>query len=31
MFTSFAPVHQGNSMMSIGISVFVIIIAALNS
>jgi uncharacterized YccA/Bax inhibitor family protein len=28
MFTSFAPVHQGNSMMSIGISVFVI--AALN-
>jgi uncharacterized YccA/Bax inhibitor family protein len=30
MFTSFAPVHQGNSMMSIGISVFVIIIAALN-
>lgn len=30
MFTSFTPVHQGNSMMSIGISVFVIIIAALN-
>jgi uncharacterized YccA/Bax inhibitor family protein len=30
MFTSFAPVHHGNSMMSIGISVFVIIIAALN-
>lgn len=30
MFTSFVPVHQGNSMMSIGISVFVIIIAALN-
>jgi len=30
MFTSFQPVHQGNSMMSIGISVFVIIIAALN-
>jgi uncharacterized YccA/Bax inhibitor family protein len=30
MFTSFTPVHQGNSIMSIGISVFVIIIAALN-
>ena len=30
MFTSFQPVHHGNSMMSIGISVFVIIIAALN-
>ena len=30
MFTSFQPVHYGNSMMSIGISVFVIIIAALN-
>lgn len=30
MFTSFTPVHYGNSMMSIGISVFVIIIAALN-
>jgi uncharacterized YccA/Bax inhibitor family protein len=30
MFTSFVPVHYGNSMMSIGISVFVIIIAALN-
>ncbi|HEY6142613.1 MAG TPA: Bax inhibitor-1/YccA family protein [Flavobacterium sp.] len=30
MFTSFTPVHHGNSMMSIGISVFVIIIAALN-
>ncbi len=30
MFTSFVPVHQGNSMMSIGISVFVIVIAALN-
>jgi len=30
MFTSFEPVHYGNSMMSIGISVFVIIIAALN-
>jgi uncharacterized YccA/Bax inhibitor family protein len=30
MFTSFQPVHYGNSMFSIGISVFVIIIAALN-
>lgn len=30
MFTSFQPVHYGNSMISIGISVFVIIIAALN-
>lgn len=30
MFTSFQPVHYGNSMMSIGISVFVIVIAALN-
>jgi uncharacterized YccA/Bax inhibitor family protein len=30
MFTSFTPVHYGNSPMSIGISVFVIIIAALN-
>jgi uncharacterized YccA/Bax inhibitor family protein len=30
MFTSFQAVHYGNSMMSIGISVFVIIIAALN-
>lgn len=30
MFTSFTPVHHDNSMMSIGISVFVIIIAALN-
>lgn len=30
MFTSFQAVHQGNSMMSIGISVFVIVIAALN-
>ncbi|OIV42633.1 Bax inhibitor-1/YccA family protein [Flavobacterium johnsoniae] len=27
---NFSPVHHGNSMMSIGISVFVIIIAALN-
>jgi uncharacterized YccA/Bax inhibitor family protein len=30
LFTSFHPVHYGNSLMSIGISVFVIIIAALN-
>lgn len=30
MFTSFEPVHYGSSLMSIGISVFVIIIAALN-
>ena len=30
IFTSFVPVHYGNSMMSIGISVFVIVIAALN-
>jgi uncharacterized YccA/Bax inhibitor family protein len=30
MFTSFTPVHHGNSMWSIGISVFVIIIAAMN-
>ena len=30
MFTGFVPVHAGNSTMSIGISVFVIIIAALN-
>ncbi|RVT78272.1 Bax inhibitor-1/YccA family protein [Flavobacterium sufflavum] len=30
MFTSYQPVHYGNSMMSIGISVFVIVIAALN-
>ncbi len=30
MFTSFQPVHYGNSLMSIGISVFVIVIAALN-
>ncbi|MEN9335033.1 MAG: hypothetical protein RLZZ500_20 [Bacteroidota bacterium] len=30
MFTNFQPVHHGNSMMSIGISVFVIVIAALN-
>jgi len=28
--SSYVPVHYGNSMMSIGISVFVIIIAALN-
>ena len=30
LFTSYTPVHYGNSMMSIGISVFVIIVAALN-
>lgn len=30
LFTSFQPVHYGNSLMSIGISVFVIVIAALN-
>lgn len=30
LFTSFQPVHYGNSMWSIGISVFVIVIAALN-
>ncbi len=30
MFTSFTPVHHGSSMTSIGISVFVIVIAALN-
>lgn len=30
MFTSFTPIHHGNSLMSIGISVFVIIVAALN-
>ena len=30
MFTSFTPVHHDNSMMSIGISVFVIVVAALN-
>lgn len=30
MFTSFVPVHYGNSMWSIGISVFVIVIAAMN-
>lgn len=30
LFTDFTPVHHGNSMMSIGISVFVIIVAALN-
>ena len=28
LFTSFVPVHYGSSMMSIGISVFVIVIAA---
>lgn len=30
LFTSYQPVHYGNSMVSIGISVFVIVIAALN-
>jgi len=30
LFTSFVPIHYGNSLMSIGISVFVIVIAALN-
>ncbi len=30
LFTSWEPVHHGNSLMSIGISVFVIVIAALN-
>ena len=30
MFTSFTPVHHDNSLMSIGISIFVIVIAALN-
>jgi uncharacterized YccA/Bax inhibitor family protein len=30
MFTGYQAVHYGNSMMSIGISVFVIVIAALN-
>jgi len=30
IFPSFQPVHYGNSMMSIGISVFVIVIASLN-
>ncbi|MEL1241258.1 Bax inhibitor-1/YccA family protein [Flavobacterium flavipallidum] len=30
MFTSYQPVHYGNSLWSIGISVFVIVIAALN-
>lgn len=30
IFPSFQPVHYGNSMISIGISVFVIVIAALN-
>jgi len=29
-FISFEPIHHGNSLMSIGISVFVIVIAALN-
>ncbi|MDI1316771.1 Bax inhibitor-1/YccA family protein [Flavobacterium sp.] len=30
MFTGFQPVHHGNSLISIGISAFVIVIAALN-
>ncbi len=30
LFTSWQPVHHGNSLMSIGISVFVVVIAALN-
>lgn len=30
LFTSFTPIHHGNSMISIGISAFVIVIAALN-
>jgi len=30
MFINYQPVHHGNSMMSIGISIFVIVIAALN-
>ncbi len=30
LFLNFQPVHHGNSLMSIGISVFVIVIAALN-
>lgn len=30
LFINFEPIHRGNSLMSIGISVFVIIIAALN-
>lgn len=30
MFSSFQPVHYGNSLMSIGISVLVIVVAALN-
>lgn len=30
LFTSFQPFHYGNSLMSIGFSVFVIIIAAMN-
>lgn len=30
LFTSYVPVHHGNSLMSIGISVFVIVIAAMN-
>lgn len=30
LFTDFVPIHHGNSLMSIGISVFVIIVASLN-
>ncbi|MEY4962980.1 MAG: hypothetical protein RLZZ323_299 [Bacteroidota bacterium] len=30
LFTNFTPVHHGNSMAGIGISVFVIVIAAMN-
>ncbi|RZJ35116.1 MAG: Bax inhibitor-1/YccA family protein [Flavobacterium sp.] len=30
MFTSFVPVHYGSSLVSIGISVFVIVIASMN-
>ena len=30
LFTNFSPVHHGNSMASIGISAFVIVIAAMN-
>lgn len=30
LFMNFEPVHRGNSLMSIGISVFVIVIASLN-
>ncbi len=30
MFMTFQPIHHGNSLMSIGISVFVIVVASLN-